>query len=133
MSKKFNWLLVFVFALPFAAQAQNTLHPTSSEYEYPTDPKVAEKLEEWRDQKFGILIHWGIYAVPGIVESWSINNEDWINRKDTTQSYENYKKWYFGLSDKFNPQAFDPSQWADAAAKAGMKYVVLVKISTLIC
>ncbi|SFB37467.1 alpha-L-fucosidase [Algoriphagus aquimarinus] len=124
MSQRFNWLLVIALVITFQANAQNTLHPTSSEYEYPTDPKVAEKLEQWRDQKFGILIHWGIYAVPGIVESWSINNEVWINRKDTTQSYEDYKKWYFGLSEKFNPQGFDPDQWADAADKAGMKYVV---------
>ena len=124
MSQRFNWLLVIAVVITFQANAQNTLHPTSSEYEYPTDPKVVEKLEQWRDQKFGILIHWGIYAVPGIVESWSIVNEDWINRKDTTQSYEEYKKWYWGLSEKFNPTGFDPTQWADAAQKAGMKYVV---------
>ncbi|WP_339706042.1 alpha-L-fucosidase [Algoriphagus aquimarinus] len=124
MSQRFNWLLVIALVITFQANAQNTLHPTSSEYEYPTDPKVVEKLEQWRDQKFGILIHGGIYAVPRIVESWSIVNEDWINRKDTTQSYEEYKKWYWGLSEKFNPTGFDPTQWADAAQKAGMKYVV---------
>lgn len=124
MNQKSFWLVVITLVITFRAQAQNTLHPTSSEYQYPTDPKVMEKLEHWRDQKFGILIHWGIYAVPGIVESWSIVNEDWINRKDTTQSYEDYKKWYWGLKEEFNPTGFDPSQWADAAAKAGMKYVV---------
>ena len=124
MPKKYYWLLAIVSAMTIQVNAQNTLHATSSEYEYPSDPKVVEKLEKWRDQKFGILIHWGIYAVPGIVESWSIVNEDWINRKDTTQSYEEYKEWYWGLKDKFNPIAFDPKQWADAAAKAGMKYVV---------
>lgn len=124
MLKKHSWLATIAFLITLSAQAQNTLHPTSSAYEYPTDPKVAEKLEHWRDQKFGILIHWGIYAVPGIVESWSIVNEDWINRKDTTQSYEEYKKWYWGLKDEFNPIDFDPKQWADATETAGMKYVV---------
>ncbi|MDR7128370.1 alpha-L-fucosidase [Algoriphagus sp. 4150] len=124
MSKKFNWLASLALLVAIQANAQNTLHPTSSEYEYPSDPKVIEKLEKWRDQKFGILIHWGIYAVPGIIESWSIVNEDWINRNDTTQSYEEYKKWYWGLKDQFNPTGFDPAQWADAATKAGMKYVV---------
>lgn len=124
MIRKSLAILGMAFGLAWSAAAQNTLHPTSSEYEYPTDPKVQEKLEQWRDQKFGILIHWGIYAVPGIVESWSINNEDWIRRKDTTQTYQDYKKWYFGLKDEFNPQGFNPEQWADAADKAGMKYVV---------
>ncbi|UZD23200.1 alpha-L-fucosidase [Algoriphagus halophytocola] len=124
MFNKFSWLVAVALSVSLSSQAQNTLHPTSASYEYPTDPKVAEKLEHWRDQKFGILIHWGIYAVPGIVESWSIVNEDWINRKDTTQSYEEYKKWYWGLKDEFNPKNFDPGQWADAAEKAGMKYLV---------
>lgn len=124
MNRKSIGLVVLALMISLGIQAQNTIHPTSSEYEYPTDPKVQEKLEQWRDQKFGILIHWGIYAVPGIVESWSIVNEDWINRKDTTQSYEDYKKWYWGLKDDFNPTGFNPEQWADAAEKAGMKYVV---------
>ncbi|MBN7812581.1 alpha-L-fucosidase [Algoriphagus sp. H41] len=124
MSKKTLGLLFAAFVVSLGLRAQNTLHPTSQDYQYPTEPEVLAKLEQWRDQKFGILIHWGVYAVPGIVESWSINNEDWIRRKDTTQTYTDYKKWYFGLKDEFNPQGFDPEQWADAAAKAGMKYVV---------
>lgn len=124
MHKKSLGLLLLALVFSLGLRAQNTLHPTSQAYEYPTEPEVLEKLEQWRDQKFGILIHWGIYAVPGIVESWSINNEDWIRRSDTTRSYEDYKKWYFGLKDQFNPQGFNPDQWADAAAKAGMRYVV---------
>ncbi len=102
---------------------QNTLHPTSSDYQYPQDPLVAANLENWRDQKFGMIIHWGIYAVPGIIESWSICNEDWIDR-DSTVRYDDYKRWYFGQSEKFNPVKFNPEQWAKAAKDAGMKYLV---------
>lgn len=52
-------------------------------YTAPTEPDVQAKLAQWQDLKFGMLIHWGLYAVPGIVESWSICSEDeeWIPRQ----------------------------------------------------
>ncbi len=110
--------------LGLSARAQeNNLHQRSTIYEPPKDAKVIEKLNQWEDQKFGMIIHWGIYAVPGIIESWSICSEDWIER-DSTISYNDYKKWYWGQSEKFNPVNFNPEQWADAADAAGMKYLV---------
>ncbi|WP_305951711.1 alpha-L-fucosidase [Emticicia oligotrophica] len=114
-------LILFISSKPVIAQ--NTIHPTSSNYQYPTEPEVREKLENWRDLKFGMIIHWGLYAVPGIIESWSICNEDWIYR-DSTSKYDEYKKWYWGLSKDFNPTKFNPESWAKAAKDAGMKYVV---------
>lgn len=107
----------------FLSPAQQNIHPVSMKYEYPSETAVREKLEKWRDQKFGLILHWGIYAVPGIIESWSICNESWIER-DSTISYEDYKKWYWGQADKFNPVNFDPEKWAEAAKKAGMRYMV---------
>lgn len=104
-------------------QAQNAVHPASTEYVYPEDELVAENLENWRDQKFGIIIHWGLYAVPGIIESWTLCNEDWIYR-DSTSHYDDYKRWYWGLNKSFNPTKFNPESWAAAAKSAGMKYVV---------
>lgn len=94
-------------------------------YVAPTEPEVLAKLEQWRDLKFGMIIHWGLYAVPGIVESWSICSEDeeWIPR-DSAVDYADYKRWYWGLSREFNPVDFDPDQWAATAEAAGMRYVV---------
>lgn len=103
--------------------AQQGVHPQSSRYEWPTDPLVKAKLVKWQDQKFGMIIHWGLYAVPGIVESWTLCAEDWITR-DSTISYDEYKKWYFGLKKDFNPVNFNPEQWAKAGKDAGMKYLV---------
>lgn len=96
-----------------------------AEYFPPSDPLVREKLQQWRDLKFGMIIHWGLYAVPGIVESWSICSEDesWIPR-DSSIRYDDYKRWYWSLSEQFNPVRFDPEQWARTARNAGMKYVV---------
>jgi len=106
------------------SSAQENVHPQSTQYEWPTDPAVKAKLEKWQDQKFGMIIHWGLYAVPGIIESWNLCNEDWINRPDSNQSYEDYKKWYWGLKKDFNPVKFDPESWAKAGKDAGMRYLV---------
>jgi alpha-L-fucosidase len=62
--------------------------------------------------------------VPGIIESWNLCNEDWINRPDSNQAYEDYKKWYWGLQKDFNPVKFNPGSWAKAGKDAGMKYLV---------
>ena len=103
--------------------AQGNVHQQSQTYEWPADPLVKQKLEQWRDQKFGVIIHWGLYAVPGIIESWSLCSEDWITR-DSTSDYAAYKKWYWGLKEDFNPVKFNPQTWATAAKAAGMKYLV---------
>jgi alpha-L-fucosidase len=107
---------------PALAQQQG-VHQQSTEYEAPTDPLVVKKLDKWRDQKFGLILHWGLYAVPGIIESWSICSEDWIER-DSTVAYEDYKKHYWDYSKQFNPVNFNPEQWAGVAKKAGMRYLV---------
>lgn len=92
-------------------------------YEWPTDPAVLEKIDKWQDQKYGVIFHWGIYSVPGICESWPICDEDWIVRPENF-TYEGYKKWYWDLSNTFNPSEFDPDCWADIMKKGGMKYMI---------
>lgn len=104
---------------------QGFVHEQSRGYVWPEEENVLKKLDNWQDLKFGVLFHWGLYSVPGIVESWSICSEDvdWIPR-DSTVSYEEYKRWYWGLKDQFNPVDFDPDQWSDVMEKAGMRYAI---------
>ena len=116
-------IVLFFLLCAMTGSAQPNVHLQSTEYEWPKEPEVRAKLDKWQDQKFGILIHWGLYAVPGIIESWNLCSEDWINR-DSTIAYSDYKKWYWGLKDKFNPVNFNPDAWAEAAKAAGMRYVV---------
>ena len=116
--------IVSVLLISYSGHAQQNVHQQSTQYEWPADEKVKAKLDKWQDQKFGMIIHWGLYAVPGIIESWNLCNEDWINRPDSNQSYEDYKKWYWGLQKDFNPVKFDPESWAKAGKDAGMKYLV---------
>jgi len=106
-----------------SSEAQPNVHGQSKSYQWPDDPAVKEKLNKWQDQKFGMIIHWGIYAVPGIIESWALCSEDWIER-DSSMTYPQFKEWYWGLSEKFNPVNFDPEQWAQAGKDAGMRYMV---------
>ena len=71
-----------------------------------------EKMRWWRDAKFGMFIHWGVYALPG--------RGEWLMWNERVPMPE-YRK----LADKFNPQKFNPRAWAETAAAAGMKYMVL--------
>ena len=116
-----------IFNFPIA-HAQHDSIPES-------DPAIVQRIGEWQDLKFGFMMHWGIYAQWGTVESWSICNEDWIVRerigadgrpvKGTMDGdYYQYKQAYQNLSNTFNPKNFDPQGWAEAAREAGMKYVV---------
>lgn len=115
-------LLISLFAI--GIQAQNTyIHKQSAEYDWPSDPLVLKKLDHWRDLKFGVLFHWGLYAVPGIVESWALCSEPWITRYGH-ENYQEFKNWYWGLSKVFDPVKFDPYKWADLMQQAGMRYMI---------
>ena len=96
-------------------------------YVPPSDPLVQQKLEQWKDLKFGLLMHWGAYSQWGVVESWSIcpEDEDWCRRKpEHGATYNAYVKNYEALQTTFDPVKFNPDKWARAAKDAGMKYVV---------
>jgi len=62
--------------------------------------------------RFGMFIHWGLYALPARHE-WVMHNE-----QVAPETYEKYFR-------QFNPDLHDPEAWADAAAAAGMKYLVV--------
>ena len=124
MKHLFTFFLAAVLSIAAFAQQENSfVHKSSDGYEWPTDPAVLEKLDRWQDLKFGVLMHWGIYSVPGIVESWQICNEDWI-RRPAGSTYEGYKQWYWDLCKEFNPTQFNPEQWAQVFKRAGMKYMI---------
>ena len=71
--KSYKLLLAFTLFLAFAFKMKaQYVHERSDQYTPPEDSLVIQKLHHWQDQKFGMLIHWGLYSVAGIVESWSI-------------------------------------------------------------
>ena len=72
-----------------------------------------EKRTEWfRHDRFGMFIHWGIYAIPA--------RGEWVKTQEKLPE-EKYQKYF----DNFNPVDYNPKEWAKIAKHAGMKYVVL--------
>lgn len=72
-----------------------------------------KKMEWFEDAKLGIFIHYGIYAVNGIAESWSFKNNQ--------ISYADYMKQLNG----FTAKNYDATKWAKLFSEAGAKYAVL--------
>lgn len=70
------------------------------------------RLKGFCHDRFGMFIHWGLYAIPGRGE-WLMHNES-IPRRE----YEKY-------AEEWNPRLFDAKAWARTAKEAGMKYAVL--------
>ena len=77
-----------------------------------TEAEKAERLEWWTEARFGMFIHWGLYAQAA--------RHEWVKSRESI-SDEDYQK-YFEL---FNPDLFDPVEWAKKAKAAGMKYAVI--------
>ena len=119
-----QWCFLVLLGVSGVVRAQE--HHLQKYYP-PTDTLVQNKLAQWGDFKFGLLMHWGPYSQWGIVESWSICPEDepWCERRGPyAPNYFEYKKAYEGLQNTFNPVKFNPEKWASAARDAGMKYMV---------
>lgn len=78
-----------------------------------TELPISEKMEWFDDAKLGIFIHWGIYAVDGLSESWSFFNN--------YTSHENYLKQLNG----FTAENYQPQDWVKLIKEAGAKYAVI--------
>jgi alpha-L-fucosidase len=106
--KKYFLFLIFTFCIVQSSFSQET----------PKD----NRMEWWREARFGMFIHWGVYAVPaGIYKGQKINRiGEWImNRgKIPVAEYQEFAK-------EFNPIKYDPDAWVKMAKDAGMKYIVI--------
>lgn len=89
------------------------------------DPLIKNKLEWFKDQKLGIIFHWGLYSVAGIVESWQLSEEDeWARNKPWRNDIEELREDYWGLVHSFNPYKFNPDEWATICKQAGFRYML---------
>ena len=87
-------------------------------------PKSSDKMDWWKEARFGMFIHWGLYSIPA--GEWN-NHQTKIG--ETTEWIQCYMKIpvadYKALAGKFNPTKFNADDIVSLAKEAGMKYIVL--------
>lgn len=98
---KTSQLLLLIFFIPFILNGQET------------EREKAERMQWFKDARLGIFIHWGIYSVKGVDESWSFYNR--------YLPYEEYMKQTKG----FTASKYNPDYWASLIKESGAKYAVL--------
>lgn len=79
-----------------------------------------KRMVWWREARFGLFIHWGLYAIPAGEWKGETNHAEWIL---TTAQIP--VKEYQKLAHQFNPEKFDAKEWIKTAKEAGMKYIVI--------
>ncbi len=85
------------------------------------DAASQEKRTEWfRQDKFGMFIHWGIYSVPAGEWKEGKDHAEWIMLTGKIPSAE-----YAKFATQFNPVKFNAQEWVQLAKDAGMKYLVI--------
>jgi alpha-L-fucosidase len=77
-----------------------------------TEEQKKERMAWWVNDRFGMFIHWGLYALPA--------RHEWVKNVERLTN-EDYQKYF----DNFNPDLYNPCEWAKMAKAAGMKYAVI--------
>ncbi|HEX3799719.1 MAG TPA: alpha-L-fucosidase [Verrucomicrobiae bacterium] len=86
-----------------------------------TAAQHAQRLEWWRDARFGMFIHWGPVSLTGQEISWSRANSNTNSPNNGPTPVEVYDNLY----KQFDPTNFNASEWVSIAKNTGMKYMVL--------
>lgn len=126
MKKAFLFCIVLFFSLVIALQTQ-----AQERYQATWESLKKYNTPDWfRDAKFGIFIHWGVYSVPAFGSEWyprEMYQKDSKEFKHHVETYGPQNK--FGYKDfipMFKAEKFNPVQWVELFKKAGAKYVVPV-------
>jgi alpha-L-fucosidase len=114
---------IFTTLCLFAALGCSQIMDKSRGLEKPNQTLSKDERMEWfREARFGMFIHWGIYSVPaGIYKGEQVRGAgEWIMERAAipVDQYEQFAK-------QFNPVKFDADQWVQIAKNAGMKYIVI--------
>lgn len=108
--------------------ALNTPTRCSAQVTRQAEPKVRPetpaqhdaRMKWFREARFGMFIHWGLYAVPAGEYNGNTNHGEWF-LETTKMPVSQYEKY----AGSFNPQQFDARAWVKLAKDAGMKYIVI--------
>jgi alpha-L-fucosidase len=108
MKKIFLLSLMACFLLGNAAAQEKKTPAWAKE----TKEQKEKRLEWWTNDRFGMFIHWGLYALPA--------RHEWVKHNERIKDAD-YQKYF----EHFNPDLYNPTEWAKKAKEAGMKYVVI--------
>jgi alpha-L-fucosidase len=116
--------IVALLVIFFSGAIARSTPPVPQSADYMNEPEVQRDLRMgwWRAARFGMFIHWGLYAIPAGV--WKGRNVpgigEWIMAGANIPVAD-----YAPLARQFNPVKFDAAQWVGIAKSAGMKYIVI--------
>jgi alpha-L-fucosidase len=106
--KKIALLLLMLLSQQLFSQSQKGNKRPSAE----SSGQKEERMKWWREARFGMFIHWGLYSVPA--------RHEWVQSREKISGKE-YQKYF----EAFNPDLYEPEEWAKKAKAAGMKYVMI--------
>jgi alpha-L-fucosidase len=115
-------LTASMFAQTHVVSAQQTPHPVPSIQDTETPTQRDARMQWWREARFGMFIHWGLYSIPA--GTWNGKQipgiGEWIMNNASIPVAD-----YKALAPKFNPTAFSAHDIVALAKSAGMKYIVI--------
>ena len=106
-------------AIPMAPAAAG-LPPLPAVVRNETPEQQQARLQWFREARFGLFIHWGVYAVPAGMWQGKPTGAEWVMNQGKIPVAD-----YKAFAQKFTAAKYDPEAWAELAADAGMKYVVI--------
>jgi alpha-L-fucosidase len=115
-------LTVSQFSWQTNASAEGTNDASLDEWKQDYGPTHDARMQWWRQAKFGMFIHWGVYSVPaGVYKGKPVTHAgEWIMRTADIPVAE-----YAEFAKQFDPTNFNAEQWVSIAKAAGMKYIVI--------
>ena len=127
--KKLAWIVIVTGVMAGSgAPAQSETGTIEATYSPDKVPEDDSHMEWWRDARYGMFIHWGLYSIQG--GEWKGTDygkemggasAEWLMNSAKIPK-EEYRQT---LTPKFNPTEFDAARWVSIAKAAGMKYMVI--------
>ena len=108
------------FLLVSVALMMSVSIPAQKNYMQESKAEKDKRMQWWREARFGMFIHWGLYAVPAGEWKGSTRHAEWIRTTAEIPLAE-----YDQLVPQFHPASFNAESWVQMAKDAGMKYITI--------
>jgi len=109
-----------LFVVSGSCRKESSMEGRIADMKTETRSEFDERMAWWRNARFGLFIHWGLYAIPAGEWNGETNHAEWIltTAQIPVDEYEQF-------APRFDPVRFDAAEWVGMARKAGMKYIVI--------